>query len=140
MNRELLQDIKAHWLVALAIPVLIVASVYMRWTYYSVASGDIDMFVIPWTQHIREQGLLNAYGTAFSNYMPLYMYMLGIGDGLMSGFSIPIPMIIKNISVLGDICCAYLATRLSGYTGPVVMICMVGGFCVVSLPYGDCKQ
>lgn len=132
-DTPLARDLRRRWAVALAIPLLLLFSTYFRLHYAHYQSGDMQMYVLHWLAWIQEEGVLKAYGHPFSNYMPFYPYMLGIGDLLLPDVSRT--LIIKAVSTAGDVLNAYFAYRiLSLYYPRRDDLAWLGASLVLALP------
>lgn len=69
---------------------------------------DMSIFLEPWFAHIVHYGPIRAFAHPFSNYEPLYLYLLALGS-LAHGVLTPMT-IIKIISVAGTL---FLTTALA---------------------------
>ncbi|MDE3038018.1 MAG: hypothetical protein KGJ21_06175, partial [Pseudomonadota bacterium] len=68
-------------------------------------SDDYNGYVIYWMSYIREHGMAHAYGTRFSNYAPLYTYLLGIFS-LLSPYLSTL-YIVKTVTFAGEAVAVY---------------------------------
>lgn len=79
---------------------------FLPW-FLDLITPDMHSFLLPWTEAVHEGGF-GAYGTEFSNYAPLYTYIIGLVSLLPAhlwAFGI------KLASIIGDVLLA-LATGL----------------------------
>lgn len=56
--------------------ILVIISFYIRKNLFDYQSGDYARFLAPWYDFIKEEGF-SAFKNYFSNYTPLYLYILG---------------------------------------------------------------
>jgi Gpi18-like mannosyltransferase len=77
---------------------------------WSFRGDDIDIFLLPWFEHIRSSGMIAAFSTPFSNYTPPYLYMLALVTPLAA--VLPAVTVIKLLSVLGTVALAGSVWRL----------------------------
>lgn len=57
--------------------------------FFKYPAGDVVMIIMPWYEHILEQGRLEVFSSPFGNYTPPYLYLLSAAsllDGLMWAF------------------------------------------------------
>ena len=72
-----------------------------RAIFWNVRPPDMAIFLEPWFAHIVHYGPIQAFARPFSNYEPLYLYLLAIGTFASSLLT---PMtIIKILSVCGTL-------------------------------------
>jgi Gpi18-like mannosyltransferase len=87
-----------------------------RWPFYLVAAdgwlasgtialrtlpygnNDFGDFLLPWYNFILQHGRFEAFGFAFANYSPPYLYLISLGS-LLDGWLSPV-VIIKLISIV----------------------------------------
>ncbi len=89
---------------------LLAAGILQKWYYLDFLSGDFQGFLYHWLNHIQRVPLDRAYSHAFSNYAPLYTYLLG-------GIDLLFPMVlrlhaVKFLSFLGEGIACYFAWRI----------------------------
>lgn len=89
---------------------LIILGIFVRIVFLPVVSEDLIDYLLPWYDHILSQGLKDSIGGNFSNYTPPYLYLLGIAT-LTKGF-LSATIAIKLISILFDLCNAFLVMRI----------------------------
>ncbi len=77
---------------------LATAALY-RW-YWPIITPDMTEFLLPWFDHIVTAGPVAAFAAPFSNYMPLYLYLLALVSPLAG--SLPAVTLIKLVSVVGS--------------------------------------
>ncbi len=99
---------KVSWQVSLVLPDIL--GIFVRIVFLPVVSEDLIDFLLPWYDHILSQGLTDSIGGNFSNYTPPYLYLLGIAT-LTKGF-LSATIAIKLISILFDLCNAFLVMRI----------------------------
>lgn len=73
-------------------------------------ANDVDEYLIPWLEHIRHTGMIDAFSTPFSNYTPPYLYLLAFASPLAAIF--PLVTVIKLLSTAGSIALALAVWRL----------------------------
>jgi hypothetical protein len=76
--------------------------------YWTTRPPDMSIFLEPWFAHIVHHGPIRAFAHPFSNYEPLYLYLLAFGS-FAHGVLTPMT-IIKILSVAGT---AFLALALA---------------------------
>jgi len=67
---------KKHCLIVLAFALL---AFFAKFYFMDFESQDYTVFLTDWIRYIRSYGIDKVYGLPFSNYSPLYSYMLGLG-------------------------------------------------------------
>lgn len=77
---------------------------------WSFRAEDVDTFLIPWFDHIRSTGVIDAFATPFSNYTPPYLYLLALVTPL--GAVLPGLTVLKLLSMLGTVSLAGALWRL----------------------------
>jgi Gpi18-like mannosyltransferase len=82
----------------------------LRFSLREFESGDYRSFVGPWYEFIVENGGFLALKYKFSNYAPLYWYMLTAASYLWAG--LPHLVAVKLISISFDFVCAAFVYRL----------------------------
>ncbi|MBF8284353.1 MAG: hypothetical protein HW378_3268, partial [Anaerolineales bacterium] len=82
----------------------------LRFSLREFESGDYRSFVGPWYEFIVENGGFLALKYKFSNYAPLYWYMLTAASYLWAG--LPHLVAVKLISISFDFACAAFVYRL----------------------------
>ena len=55
---------------------IVAAALLLRWSLFSIESGDYRAFVDPWYRHLAENGGFAALGDTFSNYNTPYLVLL----------------------------------------------------------------
>jgi len=98
------------------IAVLLIPAALLKAHYIDFVSGDVRAGFGPWLRHIQYAGLGQAYEILFSNYAPLYMYLLGIFDVSLP-FQNPL-YTIKFVSFMGEAVAAYFTYRLIAWHRP----------------------
>ena len=74
--------------------------------------GDLDFFLIPWVEHLREFGVAGL-ADEFNNYAPAYIYFLA----LIAWSGLPEVTCIRLLSGVFDYVCAYFVGRMLRSTG-----------------------
>jgi Gpi18-like mannosyltransferase len=95
--------------IALTISLLAMA-IFLRIITLDAASRDFIKFFQKWMLHLRYYGLEHAYARLFSDYAPLYSYLLGIGDLILP--TAPALYIVKFVSFLGEALAAFWVYRI----------------------------
>ncbi|MBY0406110.1 MAG: hypothetical protein K2Q01_00325, partial [Rickettsiales bacterium] len=96
-------------------------------------SGDFIGPLRSWVEHIRSLGLGQAYGQKFSEYTPLYLYLLGIANVFFP--DIPPLYLIKGVSLAANGLAAYVIFRLlRGVWGEASLIPLYAALAVLALP------
>lgn len=110
------------------LPVAVLLSLAATGWWYFLDFESLDShFFRGWLNHIRRYGLAHAYGHAFSNYAPLYIYLIGISDLF---FPLQSLYAIKFLTLAGDIAMAGLVYHIvkkhgrSGAVPPVIAACL----------------
>ena len=87
---------------------IVVVAILLRWSLFSIESGDYRAFVDPWYRHLAENGGFAALGDTFSNYNTPYLVLLAAATYL------PIPELvaIKSISVIFDLLLAVFTYKI----------------------------
>jgi Gpi18-like mannosyltransferase len=87
---------------------IVVAALLLRWSLFSVESGDYRGFVDPWYRHLADNGGFAALGDTFSNYNTPYLVLLAGATYL------PVPELvaIKSISVIFDLLLAVFTYKI----------------------------
>jgi len=70
----------------------------------------MDVFLLPWFDHIIDRGRVAVFSHPFSNYTPPYLYLLSAAT-LLSGL-LPKVTIIKLLAVVGNGVLALSVRRL----------------------------
>lgn len=78
--------------------------------FWPTQAPDIDFYLVPWYEHIRKHGIVEAFGHPFSNYTPPYLYLLALAS-LTAPFLEPFHAI-KALSVAGTGFLAFALTNL----------------------------
>jgi Gpi18-like mannosyltransferase len=98
---------------ALWLPVLIFAGLSAwLWQYQGI---DVDMYLIPWLDHVVARGPAGAFSEPFSNYSPPYLYLLAAASPL-----VPLAgklFTLKLVSLLGTLWLAAAAHGLFAAAG-----------------------
>jgi Gpi18-like mannosyltransferase len=76
---------------------------------------DIDAYLLPWLNHIREHGQIGAFSIPFSNYNPPYLYLMSFAS-LFSGLVDDVSLI-KALSVTGTLALSLSVYRLLAACG-----------------------
>ncbi|HTI30837.1 MAG TPA: hypothetical protein VL405_01805 [Sphingomonas sp.] len=58
------------------LPVTLVIAGAMHFALWPLIGEDLGAYLVPWWRHIVETGPIAAFATPFSNYNPLYLYLL----------------------------------------------------------------
>ena len=89
------------------------ATLAVRLALFPFVSGDTKGDMIPWTEFIREHGAWRSLAGDFSNYPPLYLYLLTLAAWL------PLPPLyaIKTVSVVFDYVLAWYVSQIVGLEG-----------------------
>ncbi len=82
---------------------------------WPVQTFDMREFLIPWMEHIQTAGPLAAFATPFSNYTPLYLYLMAAASPLAE--LLTITGTVKLLSALGTLWLAWATWRLLRATG-----------------------
>lgn len=94
---------------------LIMASLAARWVSFPVETTDYTAFLRQWSETLRNAPGLTAFRSVFSDYAPLYLYLLK----LLTFLPLPALYSIKTLSVVFDAviaALAYLMIKRSGAT------------------------
>lgn len=88
--------------------VLLVGSLLLRLSVLDYSSGDYRAFLSVWYDHLVEHGRWAALKDDFSNYPPLYLYLLSLATFL------PLPKLysIKLLSIAADYILAWFLFRI----------------------------
>ncbi|MBX4192062.1 hypothetical protein KW798_01080 [Candidatus Parcubacteria bacterium] len=86
---------------------LLVGSILARIVSYSVVTSDYTYFLSKWFDALQTSGL-SAFQNPFSDYAPLYLYIIK----LLTYLPVPSLYSIKTVSVLADIVVAFLACAI----------------------------
>src|SRR6218665_1810361 len=78
--------------------------------FWSARPIDINAYLLPWLNHIREHGQIGAFAIPFSNYNPPYLYLLSF-TSLFSGLVDDVSLI-KALSVAGSLALCVSVYRL----------------------------
>ena len=84
-------------------------SIFSKVYYFDNLSDD-SAHIILWLDNIRYYGLTRAYGYVFSDYAPLYLYIIGIADSLLPW--VWDVYVIKLVSLMGEGLAAYFTYRI----------------------------
>lgn len=87
----------------LALPVVILLGLVVRWLVREHTTPDTFNFLLPWYEFARQHGV-SALGYGFTNYTPLYTYAL-LGVTRLDGLGAPLTLI-KAISIPFELGCA----------------------------------
>ncbi|HEY6049450.1 MAG TPA: hypothetical protein VIV07_10455 [Sphingomicrobium sp.] len=80
---------------------ILLLAAFARVVCFPKRPPDMSIFLEPWFAHIVHYGPIKAFAHPFSNYEPLYLYMLAVGS-LAHGL-LPAMTIIKLLSVAGTL-------------------------------------
>lgn len=83
---------------ALSLFVLVFLGLLIRYALFAKQTADFQYFIRPWYDFINAQGIFNAFQYQFSDYPPLYLYLLSFAVFL----KIPALLAVKFISVIFD--------------------------------------
>ena len=97
--------------------VLIVISLMVRAWWYPFTTSDYTYFVKPWFDTLATQPLLSAFAKPFSDYSPLYLYLLK----LITFFprSLDTLLLVKTLSFAFDAIIAAFAVLIARDTSPM---------------------
>lgn len=95
----------------------IILAAFLRFSLREFESGDFKSFLEPWYDFINQHGGFGALKYEFSNYTPLYLYLMVIASYLFSGFSKVFA--IKLISMVFDFICASFIYKIVRLKYPV---------------------
>jgi len=109
------------------IAAMLAFAVVGRMYYIEFVSSDFYHYLRHWLEYVRRYGLGHAYGYNFSDYSPLYTYLIGISD-----LFIPVHAIytIKFLTFAGDIAMAWLVYcivkkyRTEESLSPIIAACL----------------
>lgn len=115
----------------IAEPLLYAITIAAIYAYsWPLVTGDMHVFLVPWYQHIVDNGTIGAFARPFANYTPPYLYLLSVAamlDGLL-----PAITLIKVLSVLGAVALGGSVTYLLAALG--VRSAVKGGCAILLLP------
>jgi Gpi18-like mannosyltransferase len=94
---------------------LIVGSLALRLSWYPVVTSDYIYFTRVWFETLSTQPGLTAFSQPFSNYAPLYLYLLKLLTWIPSNSL----ALIKSLSVLGDVALGVVAVMIARATLPL---------------------
>lgn len=97
-------DVPAPFFIAAA------AAIILRILSFDTETSDYTNFLMPWVEHMRSHGNLQALGSEFGNYNVPYLVFLGIFS--YSKFSQL--YLIKLLSVFFDVALSWVCVRLTG--------------------------
>lgn len=83
------------WAIALPAAATLVAALGVRAALFPIESGDLNGFLVPWWNEMKNHGHLAALRTGFSNYTPAYLYLLA----LLSYLPLSPRVAIKSLSI-----------------------------------------
>ncbi len=108
----------------------IVGSLLLRLSVLDYESGDYKAFLSRWYDYFVEHGRLTALKDDFSNYPPLYLYLISASTLL------PLPKLyaIKLISILCDYLAAWFVFRIVRHQFPAGIQPWLAAFAVLYLP------
>jgi len=106
-----------------------VGALVLRLSLVPFVAEDFTYFFGPWSEHLRRHGL-RALGTRFSDYQPVYLYLLAVTNLL------PIPAIwsVKIIPIAADFLLAWYVFRVVHLRFPVGVRALVAGAGVLYVP------
>jgi Gpi18-like mannosyltransferase len=113
--------------------VLFVATLVVRYFLYPVMTDDFIYFIGPWFETLNQHAWLTAFSEPFSNYTPLYLYLLKF----LTFIPVPSLVSVKTLSFFFDILIAYFAylilkhTKIPPYTPAQLFLSFV---IVLSIP------
>jgi Gpi18-like mannosyltransferase len=84
-----------------------IAALGLSWRAVSI---DMDVYLVPWFDHIVDRGRVAVFARPFGNYTPPYLYLLSAAT-LLSGL-LPKVTIIKLLAVVGNGVLALAVRRL----------------------------
>lgn len=102
--------ITRYWRHFLLIKLCLIAAVLAKAHVIHFESYDYRAFLNGWLAHIKTHGLAHAYGVNFTNYLPLYTYMLGIANALLPDVSGV--YVVKILTFAGEVLAAFYAYRI----------------------------
>ncbi|MEJ5285331.1 MAG: hypothetical protein WHS77_09825 [Brevinematales bacterium] len=91
----------------LFILLVIVLAYFIRLSVFHFVSGDFSLFLNSWYDHLRDNGL-KSFAKEFSNYSPMYLYLLGIS----TFFPVDKLSAIKIISIIFDFVCGFFVFKI----------------------------
>ncbi|MDR2547788.1 MAG: hypothetical protein LBC96_09860 [Lachnospiraceae bacterium] len=84
------------------------SALVIRITMFHHMSGDMNRFLLRWVDFIRENGYMSSFADRFSDYAPLYLYLLTA----IAYFDLDTVIWIKIISVVFDVVLAIAVYKL----------------------------
>lgn len=93
-------------------PIAFSLAIAAAMTYYAGAVVTVDMavYLLPWFNHIVAAGPIAAFAHPFSNYAPLYLYLLAALTPLAG--LVPAIALIKALSLAGTVALALAVRRI----------------------------
>lgn len=89
--------------------IIIVLALYVRVIAYPIITDDYRYFLQPWFSTLAQASGLSAFKTPFSNYAPLYLYLIKA----LTGLPVSSLVSIKSLSVFFDLLLAALAATIA---------------------------
>lgn len=132
-KQDMLSAVRRWYKHALIVVVSLGIAGVLKYYLFDFQGGDYRWFLGPWMRHIRHYGLINAYGFNFTNYAPLYPYLLGIFDLFFPEmFDLHA---VKALSFIGEGVAAFFVYRLIAmYRGEHSLMALAGALSVFYMP------
>jgi Gpi18-like mannosyltransferase len=93
----------------------VVFAMWLHLMLWPIKAPDFDIFLLPWYEHIRNQGVVGAFAQPFGNYTPPYLYLLAATT--LTHPVLPPVDAIKWLSVLGSAFLGFTIFRLLEASG-----------------------
>lgn len=106
-------------------------ALYFRWIMMNIVTSDMTLYLIPWYDSIKKLGQFNVLASGFTNYTPLYIYLLDIMTFVQW---IPTVFAIKLISVIFDFVAALVVYKIVMLKYSNRSMGWVSFFTILSLP------
>lgn len=88
--------------------VLTFIALFARWFLFPIQSGDMNKFLLPWYNLIKENGGFKAVGMDIGDYMPTYYYIIAF----LTYLPIKAAEGIKIVSCIADVILALLSFKV----------------------------
>ena len=82
---------------------LLAVSLVLRLSWYHIQTSDYIYFVRPWFETLSSHAGLSAFAVPFSNYTPLYLYLLKF----LAVLHLPVLSGVKTLSLVFDVLLAW---------------------------------
>jgi Gpi18-like mannosyltransferase len=116
----------------LILAVGLILAFLLRYSLREFESGDFRNFLEPWYDFINRNGKFAALQHNFSNYTPLYLYLLVTASYILAGLSKVFA--IKLISILFDFLCAFFVYKIVRLRYPTGAMSILAAFIVLFAP------